>query len=377
MLNTVDELHPDERYKFGSKEKELAEFADHARRVTEAQMVIAARNASLPNRVFHMKTHGCLSGVLRLLPDRPESVRHGIFANSAKSAYNVLARFSSGVGVAQHDLKPDVRGLALKIFGVDDRPDKPGTIDFLMTNSPNPFGSDQEEFVRFMEANVDPGILGANLLQFLVRHPDVARLLVKATLKVVPSLATEQYWSGHAYLLGPEQAMKFNVRPVIDDITQVDSEVQDEIGAFDATRESSGESLSERIALWVRLREAGRSKLHPDYLSLELRRRLSGASIKFILSAQLAKGNHLTPVEDGLVAWKESDSPSIPLAELSLDRLLEADACANLRFTPGHFIPEHRPLGNLGRGRIFTYRASQDGRGASNEEPSEQALQRP
>jgi hypothetical protein len=32
----------------------------------------------------------------------------------------VLARFSNGVGFDQHDLKPDVRGVTLKIFGVSD-----------------------------------------------------------------------------------------------------------------------------------------------------------------------------------------------------------------------------------------------------------------
>ena len=69
--------------------------------------------------------------------------------------------------------------------------------------------------------------------------------------------------------------------------------------------------------------------------------------------------------------WKEADSPSIPVAELTLDREIDIRDIRSLRFTPGHFIPEHRPLGNLGRGRIFTYESSQTGRHADIDEPDE------
>ena len=156
-----DELYVHEQYKFGSKEKERTEFEDHVRRVIEAQKTLAAEHSpGNPRRVFHAKAHACLAGTLTLLDDRPETTRHGIFGTSGKSAYNVLARFSNGVGFEQHDLAPDVRGLALKIFGVGGASASAAqTVDFLMTNSPNPFGKDQEEFVQFMEANVGKGLL--------------------------------------------------------------------------------------------------------------------------------------------------------------------------------------------------------------------------
>lgn len=104
----------------------------------------------------------------------------------------MLARFSNGVGFDQHDLKPDVRGVALKIFGVSDSSaaaegQEPRTVDFLMTNSTNPFGKDQEEFVQFMLANVNAGISGTHLITFLIGHTEVARLLMKATFRIIPS----------------------------------------------------------------------------------------------------------------------------------------------------------------------------------------------
>lgn len=375
MLNTNDELYVNERYK-GDKEKELAEFKDHARRVLEAQKALAAKHQpGNPQRVFHTKAHACLAGKLTLLEDRPKITQHGIFGPRGKSAYNVLARFSSGVGFAQHDLIPDVRGIALKIFGVTDgsaaaQGKEPRTVDFVMTNSTNAFGKDQEDFVQFMDATVefDPIRLG----KFLAGHIDVARLLIKATFKIIPSLATEQYWSGHPYLLGPHQAMKFNVRPVEVSQVEIDEALQQEASRLQSI---ASDNLVGQINRWLDMRnQLENSKVNPNYLSIELRNRLQRGPIKFVFSVQLEKDPQSTPIENGLVEWKESDSPSISVAELVLDREIDSEICRNLRFTPGNCIPDHRPLGNLGRGRVFTYKASQIGRNAAAEEPTERTL---
>lgn len=377
MPNTNDELYVHEHYK-GDKEKELAEFKVHARRVLEAQKALAAKHKSgNPQRVFHTKAHACLAGKLNLLEDRPKITQHGIFGPRGKSAYNVLARFSSGVGFAQHDLIPDVRGIALKIFGVTDgsaaaEGQESRTVDFVMTNSTNAFGKDQEEFVQFMDAMVNPGRAGFHLIGFLIRHNDVAKLLLKATFKIIPSLATEQYWSGHPYLLGPHQAMKFNVRPTAVSQVEIDEALRQEASRLPSI---ASDNLVGQINRWLDMRnQLENSKVNPNYLSIELRNRLQRGPIKFVFSVQLEKDPQSTPIENGLVEWKESDSPSIPVAELVLDREIDSEICRNLRFTPGNCIPDHRPLGNLGRGRVFTYEASQIGRNAAVEEPTERAL---
>ena len=77
MLDTNDEMYVHEQYKFGSKEKELAEFKDHVRRVIEAQQALAAQHSpESPQRVFHTKAHACLAGKLTLIGGRPEVTRH-------------------------------------------------------------------------------------------------------------------------------------------------------------------------------------------------------------------------------------------------------------------------------------------------------------
>ncbi|NMG76239.1 catalase [Aromatoleum diolicum] len=376
MLDPDDSLYLHEQYKFGSREKEHAEFEDHVRRVLDAQKALAAEHSpGNPKRVFHAKSHACLAGSLRLLEDRPQITRQGIFGENAKAAYSVLARFSGGVGFDQHDLKPDVRGLALKIFGVADDTTAADTqvartVDFLMTNSTNPFGKDHDEFVQFMEAS----LASAQFIGFLIRHPKVARLLIKASFRSIPSLATEQYWSGHAYLLGPRQAMKFNVRPIADGPADFGDELRQENEILQSSLGAVGDKLSDQLTHWFEARGERHSKVNPDYLSLELRDRLRRGPIKFVFSVQLEKDPQTTPIEDALVEWKESDSPSIPVAELVLDREIEPHVCEVARFTPGHCIPEHRPLGNMGRGRLFAYDASQRGRHAATEEEIEQTL---
>ena len=375
-----DELYRNERYKFDSKALEEAEFADHVARVRNVQQRLARQFfAGVPNRVFHAKMHACLLGSLTLRPDRPAAVRRGLFADGGKTRFNVLARFSNGVGRQDHDLKPDVRGVALKIFGVSDPAATAPSgatrcVDWLMTNSPNPFGRDQEEFVEFMEAN---GGGALELPVYLARHPEVAALLLKAAARVIPSLATERYWSGHAYLLGDDIAMKFNVAPPPDAPAAGIANDHAEAGRLDSLVQRAIQgagTIEDRLARWFAQHTPESSPLHADYLRRDLLHRLAAAPVRYTLSVQLEKSTDATPVENTLLEWTEADSRSVPVADLVLDRESTAIDNESLRFTPAHFIAAHRPLGNLARGRLFTYSASQEGRGAVTSDPGENAL---
>ena len=370
-------LYRNERFKFGSKESEEAEFADHVARVRVVQERLAREHFSgVRTRVFHAKMHACLLGTLTLRPDRPTAIRHGIFADAAKQRYNVLARFSNGVGIEQHDLKPDVRGVALKIFGVGES--SGATLrcaDWLMTNSTNPFGRDQEEFVEFMEANAGSPL---DLAAYLAHHPPVFELLIKAAARVIPSLVTERYWSGHPYLLGADMAMKFNIAPAADvDTSAGIADDRAEAGRLNSLVQravNDAGAVEDRIGRWFALHAPEASPLHSDYLRRDLLHRLARAPVRFTLSVQLEKSPEATPIENTLIEWKEADSPSLPVADLELDReSLEIDN-ESLRFTPAHFIAAHRPLGNMARGRLFTYDASQDGRRAAADDPAESAV---
>jgi hypothetical protein len=384
MPPNADELYRNERFKFGSKAAEDAEFADHVARVRAVQEQLAREHfAGVRKRVFHAKTHACLLGALTLRPDRPAAVRRGILADGGKERYNVLARFSNGVGTVDHDLKPDVRGIALKIFGVPQSsaaaaPAATQCVDWLMTNSTNAFGRDQEEFVLFMEANAGSPL---KLPVFLAQHLEVAALLLKAAARVIPSLATERYWSGHPYLLGNDIAMKFNVAPLADaDASTGIADDRAEAGRVDSLVQGAVQgagTIEERLKRWFAVHTPDASPLLADYLRRDLVHRLGQAPLRFTLSVQLEKSADTTPIENTLVEWKEADSPSIPVADLELVRESTAVDNESLRFSPAQFIGAHRPLGNLARGRLFTYTASQDGRSAAASDPDEGAVFRP
>ena len=387
---TTNSLHPFEVYSGGSQQAELDMFEKQMNQVASVQTQLQ-KNHTLKekSRVFHEKQHGCLIGSLELLSERPQDAKHetfeGLFSLQDKKSYTVLARFSNGVGYSQHDLLPDVKGAAIKIFNVQDSTtDKIKNIDLTMTNSPTAFGKDQAEFIEFMEANINSGFLKNKFAKFLIDHPAIGRGLIKASLPIL-SVTQQRYWSGHPYLLKPNLAMKFNIRPLKTDLNknieteEVKNILQAQKKVEESTYKSEAYSLDDQINNLLGLQKYNEKTnpiseflkiVHTDYLTKDLAKRASEKEIQFELSLQIEKSSTTTPIEDNLKPWKEEDSPSIPVGIITfhkqnIDTQEMNSLCQNTRFTPGHFVSQHRPLSNMGRGRIYTYQRSQEGRKAN------------
>ncbi|EQC48778.1 catalase [Bacteriovorax sp. BSW11_IV] len=337
-------LYKGEQYEGGSKTAELRSYYEVATKVLNVQKILQKDQIDgRATRVFHAKQHACLTGKLTILPHRPNDSGRKTYEGMFKEPkeYDVLARFSNGVGFSQHDKKPDVRGLALKVFDVYDQNDGiEKNVDLLMTNSPTPAASNLLGFANFMEAVVKYGV-NLGTVKYSLANPRAGKSLLSAVgIKnyKVRSLATQRYWSGHPYLLGENNAMKFSVIPLQNDEPSL-----------------------------TKVRRLGE-----NYLSEELLERTKNSKIRFILAVQLEKNSQETPIEDNLNEWTEKESPSINVAVLSFDQQdfsseKYRDACNTLSFTPANYISDHRPLSNMGRGRIFAYKASQIGRGAKAE----------
>jgi len=387
-------LYRYERYKFGSAAKEIAEFKEQARQIGQAQARIKRKSGSANGaRVLHRKAHGCLTGTLVLRANRDRRLRFGILADNGPQSYNTLAHFTNGFSFDKADLSPDVRGLAIKLFGAID-PQNPDlhTVDLLMTNSPRAFGKDLAEFVEFVNVSVDPGPV--NLSAFAWKHPETTKLLASRTLRIVSSLAQEQYWAGHGYLMGPEHAVKLN----LDWVKTQDSfeEVSDELRAAieranDDLRGALG-NFEKMVSHWIkRLLEDVESEIGKNYLRKDLVRRAKRGRIHFVLQAQLEKPPLIeprnatdpieteTPLEDELVEWTEEVTPSLPVGDLYLDMQnfedpVQEKVCEDLRFTPARHHTHNRPLGNMGRGRAYPYQESADLRGGVLVDPNEQTV---
>ena len=321
-----------EVYEGGDPQKERALFEKLADDIMHAQLKTKkAAKAARVDRTFHAK--GVLAtreAELRFNDDLPMELCAGFAKPGA--AYPTLVRFSNAAGAPGADFKPDLRGIALRIHASPEQ-----AHDLLATNYPVSHARNARQFVAFAVATAG-GTLSRldGILDLLFRFGpfELARMLgnvSKARKQKVSSLALTTYWSRGAMRWGPELAVRFLVRPIK--------------GAPPGPEPS---------------------KHHPDYLANELARRLSNDDVEMELCVQKFVDERSTPIEDTGVEWKESVSPPIPVATLTLKRqeISGADARANARalddiaFNPWNTTDEFRPLGNLNRARKVAYDAS-------------------
>jgi len=399
------DLGPGEKWGGGSKSAEIKGFIEDSKAVMEAQETLRARNEGKPVRVFHAKQQGCAVGELEVFAPnekyKKNSFRGGVFAQEGK--YPFLARFSNGVGVVQSDGEPDVRGLAFKLFNVkDEDTGEIKTMDINMTNGPTPFGANQAQFIEFMKANIKGNFdFKKGMPGFFAKYPGLIGPVLATTTRYVYSMMTETFWAGHPYLMrgarGP-QPVKFAIVPIRDDGYRIDGRGNiEEIlkkkfkARYPKSKDRKGKShLDEAPRMlfsqlddkpivpgWTNIDKNYRENTLRENVVENLENRRLGFAL-LLLEPQLNSAGtdydqEKTPVENNLVAWDDTYHSEI-VGRFMFDKQKqnsELDAlCESASFTPGHFVSQHRPMSNLGRGRIFTYKASAAGRGAIKEEVS-------
>src|SRR5262245_13943247 len=91
--------------------------AMHARKAAQAGL----------GRSLHTKANLGVEATFEVLGGLPPEAATGMFA--APRTYAAVARFSNGAGHVQSDRRPDVRGLAVKLFDVDGKKVIPGLED--------------------------------------------------------------------------------------------------------------------------------------------------------------------------------------------------------------------------------------------------------
>ncbi len=289
-----------------------------------AQMVEEDVRAEAKNgparRDAHPKAHGCVQAEFRVLPDLPEAMRVGLFAQVR--SYPAWIRYSNASGKAQNDSVGDARGMAVKLMGVEGS--ESGTQDFLMINHPVFFVRNAADYVEFQKSlsagsPVKFFFPGMNPLNFRLHEFGVARAIKG---KDVANLLDSRYWSTTPYRFG-DTAMKFSARPC------------GPASAFAATAT-------------------------PDFLRENLREHLASKEACFDFQVQLQKLPGEMPIEDPTVEWSQKDSPFINVGRIIIPAQTFLSAkqlnfCENLSFTPWHSIPEHQPLGGINRVRKTVY----------------------
>lgn len=286
-------------------------------------------------RALHAKGFG-VEAEFEVLADIPADARQGMFDEPKK--YPALVRFSNGAPKRQHDKKPDVRGIAIKVIGVAGEKVIPGmetavTQDFLAIRTPSAPVRDAEEFIKLLRAAQTPallpfrliGSLGFGRAMFVIK-----RALAGFKMPTAP-LAATTYYTGLPSAFGP-YAVQYVIRPV-DPVTVT---------------------------------------TQPRDLGAELAARLKEKPIVYDVCVKFYENATATPIEDATVEWTGPLTPvarlTLPAQDVTSARGKAIDAyCEKAAFDPWHCRKDMRPLGNVMRARNHAYRASTEARGAGPE----------
>jgi hypothetical protein len=329
-------LNPSKDWKEIVVAGEEARFARFASQLVELQKMNALDGR--PGRALHHKTHCGLEARLEVAGDLPEPLRQGLFAGP--KVYDALVRFSNGSTGVKSDDEPDVRGMAVKVLGVDG-PKVIGTArtqDFLaILQSVTPFRT-ADEFVATVWASRTPALALPRMLWTLgLRMFSILPKFIAAVKPPVASLADRHFFSALPIQCGP-YAVRFTFVPIRAQATNV-------------------------------------ATTGPSHLADDLGARLLQGAIEYALELQFFVDEKRTPIEDGSVDWPVDIAPYhqvaklvIPQQDIRSDRGRHiTDSVVKMAFDPWHALVEHRPLGGMMRARRPTYFASAQGRAAEAE----------
>lgn len=286
-------------------------------------------------RQFHSKTHSCLRATLKIdLPDDP-ALRHGLFA--APGRYPALVRFSNSF--FDDDAHPDVRGMAIKLSGVDGdvcEGAPAGQQDFVLMNEATGPARNAKEAMHLFRALdgirkvtaaaiMAPRYLFPSILPWRARWRYFAFLSISGLRHLRGhDLAQTAYNSVTPYRLG-DGATKFLVRPD---------------AAATSRRPFKGHDLCAR-----------------------LQAALDSGPVRFEFCLQLRTLKD-DPIDDARIAWQ---SPVQVVGHLEIPRQDVASTIAlgdQLAFSPWNCLVAHEPLGSINALRRAAYAASAKNRGA-------------
>lgn len=312
---------------------EAERFARYAQDFVEMQQRKSRKFGN--GRALHRKQLLALKATLDVLPDLPEAARHGLFA--APGRHEAWLRLSNGGPDRAPDAKPDIRGFALKVFGVAG----PAALgsgdaasqDFLLINQSAFAFPKSDEFVGLVMA-VARG--GGALLKHLHRQYGLIggmKLMGKFARimgKPFKGFACETFYSAAPIACGPYAA---RVRLV-----------------------PCGNPPAAATRDWAQ----------------DVKDRLAQAPLAYDLQLQFFVDETATPIEDASVDWPESVAPYVTVARLDIPQQDFAAAAARefdarveaAVFDPWSALMAHRPLGDVMRARKVVYFASEKTRGA-------------
>jgi hypothetical protein len=277
-------------------------------------------------RAGNTKTYGAVRATLQVLPDLPEHLRRGVFAE--ERTYPAWVRFGGPGPVAPPDVKDGgIMSIAIKLMGVSGEKlldDERWTQDFTGITAPTFTTPNVIENLK-LQRHIGRG---TPIFYFLgPLHPHLLDAVMQgAYAKTQSSPLQEQYFSCTPCLLGEGQAVHYSVKPV-------------SVPRRRPPRDFADNYLQAAMAETLRSQEA-----------------------VFDFLVQVQTDAHAMPIEDASVLWPERLSRYVAVARLVLpaqefDSPAQMAFAEDLSYNPWHSLPAHRPLGNQNRARRTIYEA--------------------
>jgi hypothetical protein len=292
-------------------------------------------------RDAHAKATACVRATFSINGDIPERFQHSVFSEPGKE-YRAWVRFSNGDMLVQPDSKPDARGMAIKLMGIEGEPIAPelgkgGTQDFIMTNTPAFFNRniyDYADDARFL-AKFERTKWFISLFPPRL-HPKQFYRAVQTISSRIDTPLAPQYYSMLPYQLGNTR-LKFSTKPC------------------------PGSHYPKAT-----------DKNDPDFLTRQIEDTLADGAACFEFMVQPKAPGAYMPMDDATVIWSEEKSPFIPIARVrippqKLGGEPQRQFCENLSMNPWHGVGEWLPEGSLSRARRVVYNAVSEFRHEKND----------
>lgn len=296
-------------------------------------------------RDAHSKGHGVLRGELTVYSGLDDDLRQGLFANPA--TYPVIARLSSTAPEIRSDQVHGVRGIAIKVLGVQGpraRDEFPGSShDFIMVNSPTfPFKDVRDylasmgfaaklaqtpDFALKLNNTVLRGI-GALLRPLRIKLPPKVALFAREN----EHLLGQTYHSASPLRYGKYVA-KISVWPLSSSVTQLTDAVIAPRTGYDAHADAVAEFFRNNTA-------------------------------EYEMRVQLCTDPAVMSIDDATVDWPERLSGYQRVAKLTFPPQNPASPARRvygddvLSFNSWNGLADHRPMGGINRLKFKVYRAS-------------------
>ncbi|MER9631007.1 hypothetical protein [Mesorhizobium sp. M0296] len=310
----------------------MADIALPIQTVTAIQL--ALQNATAPDgRGQHAKMHGCVEAIFRVRSDVPEALKVGLFATPKQ--YAAAVRFSNGA--QRDDRKPDIHGMAIKLFDVHgakvlESETESLEHDFILADNPVFFIRTAADYVLFMQdfaASAPRGLAPEKFIAYLKDHyPADIPVLLGFRQHLQDNPLTTTYWSQVPYAFGREVICRYRCMPL-------------------PAAPPSGST----------------GPTH-DYLRERMVERLGDGQqdIVFEFAVQVKKGADPEVIDNPTIEWPEPFVPvaTIHIAAQTFDTGERRQFGDRLSFTPWHALADHQPVGEVNEIRKVVYLASKN-----------------